>query len=179
MLTNHAPLVVAEQFGLLDLLHPGRIDLGIGRAPGALPGVARALRRSDGDTGVAEYTQQVAELLGFIDRGFPDDHPYTTERVHVVPGSRELPVWMLGSGTSGAEVAARFSLPFAAAYHINPVNALPALERYRETFRPSDTLAAPYSMVSVNVVCAESDEEALRLARSGALMRVLGGQRRP
>ncbi|MGW0087192.1 LLM class flavin-dependent oxidoreductase [Streptomyces sp. NPDC003393] len=169
MLTNHAPLLVAEQFGLLDLLYPGRIDLGVGRASGGHPVVNRALRRDDRSAGPETYPEQVAELLGFVGRGFPDDHPYTRDHVHVVPESRDLPVWMLGSGMSGAEVAARFGLPFAGAYHINPEQSLVAMKTYRDTFQPSDSLQEPYTMVSVNVVCAESDIAALRLARSGAL----------
>ncbi|WP_411093541.1 LLM class flavin-dependent oxidoreductase [Streptomyces sp. 049-1] len=169
MLTNHAPLLVAEQFGLLDLLYPGRVDLGVGRASGGHPVINRALRRDVRDDGPETYPEQVAELLGFMGRGFPDDHPYTRDDVHVVPASRGLPVWMLGSGMSGAEVAARFGLPFAGAYHINPEQSLVAIDTYRDMFQPSATLQKPYAMVSVNVVCAETDTAALRLARSGAL----------
>lgn len=169
MLTNHAPLLVAEQFGLLDSLYPGRMDLGVGRASGGHPVVAKALRRDDRGTEPEAYAEQVAELLGFVGRGFPDRHLYTRDHVHVVPASADLPVWMLGSGTSGAEVAARFGLPFAGAYHINPDQALVALDTYRDTFQPSDSLQEPYTMVSVNVVCAETDTAAARLARSGAL----------
>ncbi|WP_432164282.1 LLM class flavin-dependent oxidoreductase [Streptomyces tendae] len=168
MLTNHAPLLVAEQFGLLDLLYPGRMDLGVGRASGGHPAINQALRRSDPDAGPT-YLEQVAELLGFVGGGFPGDHPYTRDHVHVVPAARDLPVWMLGSGMSGAEAAALFGLPFAGAYHINPEQSLVALGSYRDTFQPSDSLQEPYTMVSVNVVCAETDAAALRLARSGAL----------
>ncbi|WP_405577728.1 LLM class flavin-dependent oxidoreductase [Streptomyces sp. NBC_01190] len=176
MLPNHVPLLVAEQFGVLNALHPGRIDLGVGRNPGALPGIAQALHRTEEDPGADAFARQVEELRGFLGQGFPDDHPYTREDVHVVPRATGLPVWMLGSGDSGADVAARFGLPFAAAQHINAARALPAIDKYRAAFRPSDALAAPYTMVSVNVVCADTDGEALGLARSGALMMALARQ---
>ncbi|MBG7700349.1 LLM class flavin-dependent oxidoreductase [Streptomyces sp. MC1] len=178
MLTNHAPLVVAEQFGVLNALHPGRIDLGLGRNPGGLPSVAQALRRGDEDPGPDGFREQLDEVLGFLKTEFPEDHPYTRDHVHVVPGAPGLPVWVLGSGTTGAMVAARLGLPFVAAYHINAAQVPKAVETYREEFRPSKTLHAPYLMVSANVVCAESEPEALSLARSGALMLALARQGR-
>ncbi|MFF8910634.1 LLM class flavin-dependent oxidoreductase [Streptomyces olivaceoviridis] len=174
MLTNHAPLVVAEQFGVLEALHPGRFDLGMGRKPGGLDSVSRALRRPAEDPGPDAFERQVEEVLGFLGAGFPDDHPYRRDQVHVVPAAPGLPVWMLGSGTTGARVAARLGLPFAAAYHINAAQVPEAVETYRAEFRPSKTLSEPHVMVSANVVCAETEAEALSLARSGALMLTLG-----
>jgi luciferase family oxidoreductase group 1 len=170
MLTNHVPLVVAEQFGVLNAFHPGRIDLGVGRNPGGLPAVAQALRRTGEETGAGDFPALVEELLGFLQDSFPEDHPYHRDHVHVVPQAPDLPVWTLGSGTTGAETAARLGLPFAAAFHINPDKALRAIELYRNTFSPSGTLPEPYVMVSVSVTCAPSAAEALWLARPGALM---------
>ncbi|MEU7363937.1 MULTISPECIES: LLM class flavin-dependent oxidoreductase [Streptomyces] len=176
MLTNHAPLVVSEQFGVLNALHPGRIDLGIGRSPGGLASVAQALRRTGEDPGPDAFRDQVEEVLGFLRTEFPEDHPYSRDQVHVVPAAPGLPVWVLGSGTTGALTAARLGLPFAAAYHINAAQVPKAIETYRAEFRPSKTLHAPYLMVSANVVCADSEPEALSLARSGALMLTLARQ---
>lgn len=170
MLTNHPPLVVAEQFGVLDALHPGRIDLGVGRNPGGLPAVAQALRRAGDDTGSEDFRALVEELLGFCGEAFPEGHPYHRDHVHVVPRAPGLPVWTLGSGTTGAETAARLGLPFAAAFHINAAQAARAINLYRDNFRASETLSEPYVMVSVNVTCAPTETEALRLARPGALM---------
>ncbi|MFH8224651.1 LLM class flavin-dependent oxidoreductase [Streptomyces sp. NPDC018057] len=170
MLTNHAPLVVAEQFGVLEALHPGRIDLGLGRNPGGLPSVARALRRAPEDPGTDAFPSLVEEVLGFLGSGFPADHPYSRDRVHVVPAAPGLPVWILGSGTTGAQVAARLGLPFAAAYHINPAQALRAVDLYRSEFRPSAALPEPRTMVSVNVTCAPEAAQAARLATAGAVM---------
>ncbi|GHB11150.1 hypothetical protein GCM10010330_76390 [Streptomyces tendae] len=170
MLTNHAPLVVAEQFGVLNALNPGRIDLGVGRNPGGLPAVAQALRRASDDTQSEDFLALVEELLGFCRMGFPEDHPYHRDNVHVVPQAPGLPVWTLGSGTTGAETAARLGLPFAAAFHINSSQALRAIDLYRSAFRPSENLSEPHVMVSVNVTCAATEAEALRLARPGALM---------
>lgn len=178
MLTNHAPIVVAEQFGVLDALHRGRFDLGLGRNPGGLDGVTRALRRSTEDPGPDAFRDQVEEVLGFLRSRFPADHSYSRDRVHVVPAAPSLPVWVLGSGTTGAKVAARLGLPFAAAHHINAAQVPKAVETYRSEFRPSTTLREPYVMVSANVVAAESEAEALASARSGALMLALARQGR-
>ncbi|MEU8157110.1 LLM class flavin-dependent oxidoreductase [Micromonospora sp. NPDC048986] len=176
MLTNHAPLIVAEQFGVLNAFHPGRIDLGVGRSPGGLPSVMQALRRSGEGAGGSDFCHEVEELLGFLRNDFPDNHPYRRDNVHVVPVAPNLPVWALGSGTTGAEVAARLGLPFAAAFHINPVQSLRAIDEYRRAFRPSAALAAPHVMVSVNVTCAPTAPEAERLARPGALMMLYARQ---
>ncbi|MEU5670268.1 LLM class flavin-dependent oxidoreductase [Micromonospora sp. NPDC047753] len=176
MLTNHAPLIVAEQFGVLNAFHPGRIDLGVGRSPGGLPSVMQALRRSGEGSDGSTFGDDVEELLGFLRNAFPENHPYRRDNVHVVPAAPNLPVWTLGSGATGAEVAARLGLPFAAAFHINPVQSLRAVDEYRRTFRPSAALAAPHVMVSVNVTCAPTAPEAERLARPGALMMMLARQ---
>ncbi|MFI6784690.1 LLM class flavin-dependent oxidoreductase [Micromonospora sp. NPDC050276] len=176
MLTNHAPLIVAEQFGVLNALHPGRIDLGVGRSPGGLPSVMQALRRNGEGSGGSDFQPQVEELLGFLRNDFPENHSYRRDNVHVVPAAPSLPVWTLGSGTTGAEVAARLGLPFAAAFHINPMQSMHAIDEYRRAFRPSAALATPHVMVSVNVACAPTGPEAERLARPGALMMMLARQ---
>ncbi|WP_089228603.1 LLM class flavin-dependent oxidoreductase [Actinacidiphila glaucinigra] len=178
MLTNHRPLVVAEQFGVLDAFHPGRIDLGVGRNPGGLPEVMQALGREADDTRTPAFDAQVDELRRFLQNDFPDGHPYSGDRVHVVPAAPNLPLWVLGSGTTGAEAAARLGLPFAAAYHINPLQALKAVDLYRAAFCPSEALASPRIMVSVNVVCAPTEQDAVRIAKSGALMLMLARQGR-
>ncbi|MER6165594.1 LLM class flavin-dependent oxidoreductase [Streptomyces violaceorubidus] len=181
MLSNHAPLVVAEQFGLLDTLYPGRVDLGMGRKPGGLTTISQALRRGTEDPGPEAFEEQVKEVLGFLGApgaGFPDGHPYRRDHVHVVPAASGLPVWMLGSGTTGARVAARLGLPFVAAHHINAAQVPEAVSVYREEFSPSERLREPYLMVSVNVVCADTEAEALAQARSRPLMLTLARQGR-
>jgi luciferase family oxidoreductase group 1 len=159
MLPNHAPLVVAEQFGMLEAFHPGRIDLGIGRAPGTDPATAAALRRSEGMLSSEDFLEQLGELLGFLQETFPEDHPY--RRIRAVSGARSVPdVWLLGSSGYSAQVAGILGLPFAFAHHFSPANTLPALALYRSRFRPSDALAEPYAMVAVAVVCAGTDARA-------------------
>ena len=159
MLPNHSPLVVAEQFGTLESLHPGRIDLGLGRAPGSDRHAMHALRR-DPMAGDA-FPHDVVELLGY----FRDDDP--TARVRAVPGAGlHVPVWILGSSTFGAQVAAVLGLPFAFASHFAPDHLAEALRLYRARFTPSDTLAAPHVMLGVSVIAAETDREAERLATS-------------
>ncbi|MFI7047416.1 LLM class flavin-dependent oxidoreductase [Streptosporangium sandarakinum] len=168
MLPNHAPLIIAEQFGTLHALHPGRIDLGLGRAPGTDPATARALRR--GDLGADDFPEQLAELTGFLDASFPADNPL--HRLSAVPRSPESgrpPVWLLGSSGFSAQLAGLLGLPFAFAHHFSSANTIPALELYRSTFRPSEALDRPYAMIGVAAVAAGSAEEALRLARPGAL----------
>ena len=136
MLPNHAPLVVAEQFGMLEALHPGRVDLGIGRAPGTDPLTARALRRSELPLGADEFPQQLGELFGYFG-GFPDDHPLRA--VRAVPGLGHRPeIWLLGSSDYSAQVAGLLGLPFAFAHHFSAVNTGPAVDAYRRRFRPSD-----------------------------------------
>jgi luciferase family oxidoreductase group 1 len=152
MLPNHQPLVVAEQFGMLEALHPGRIDLGIGRAPGTDQITARALRRSF-DPAADDLPAQLQELLAFFSGAVP--------RITAVPGAGNRPeIWLLGSSDFSARLAAELGLPFSFAHHFMPQNTVPALEIYRRHFTPSATLAEPYAMVGVAVVCAETDEQA-------------------
>lgn len=156
MLPNHSPLVIAEQFGTLESLYPGRIDLGLGRAPGTDPRTMRSLRRAS--VGADSFPEDVLELmllLGEAKRGQP---------VRAVPGAgTEVPIWILGSSTFGAELAAALGLPYAFASHFAPDSLFEALETYRKRFKPSKQLDHPYAMVGVNVVAAETDEEARRL----------------
>ena len=164
MLPNHSSLVVAEQFGTLEALHPGRIDLGIGRAPGTDQATARALNHGGPD----DFPQQLTDLLGFFSGQWPDNHPY--QRVHAVPGEGDAPaVWLLGSSGYSAQVAGLLGLPFAFAHHFMPANTLPALDLYRGSFRPSAVLSAPYSMIAAGVICAGDDDRARFLAGSSGL----------
>jgi luciferase family oxidoreductase group 1 len=170
MLPNHAPLVVAEQFGMLEALHPGRVDLGIGRAPGTDPVTARALRRSATAASLAadDFPEQLADLLGFFDGSFPEDHPYRA--ITAVPGQGYRPkMWLLGSSDYSAQAAGWLGLPFSFAHHFAAGNTLPAVAAYRRTFRPSAELEQPYLMLGVAVVCAETDERARWLAKPGEL----------
>jgi luciferase family oxidoreductase group 1 len=168
MLPNHAPLVVAEQFGTLAALYPGRIDLGLGRAPGTDQMTAAALRLSAPRAGADDFPEQLGELACFLAGEFPAGHPY--QAVRSVPHASETPpIWLLGSSLYSAELAGLLGLPFAFAHHFSGQHTLPALARYRSRFRPSDTLDAPYAMVTVSVVCAPTDTEADRLARPSAL----------
>jgi luciferase family oxidoreductase group 1 len=167
MLPNHAPLAVAEQFGMLEALHPGRIDLGIGRAPGTDQLTAAALRRT-ADVSADDFPGELGELLAFFHGTFPADHPY--HRITPVPARGNVPaLWLLGSSDYSAHVAGMLGLPFAFAHHFSPANTLPALARYRAQFRPSAYLDAPYALVAVQVVCAETDEDAQRIAAPSAL----------
>jgi luciferase family oxidoreductase group 1 len=160
MLPNHAPLVIAEQFGTLDALYPGRIDLGLGRAPGTDAETAYALRRtlaSNPDS----FPEDVGELLSFLAPAVPG------QRVQAVPGAgAEVEIWILGSSLFGAELAGMLGLPFAFASHFAPALLDQAVEIYRRTFRPSDRLARPRLMLGVNVVAADSDGEAALLLTS-------------
>jgi luciferase family oxidoreductase group 1 len=177
MLPNHAPLVIAEQFGTLATLFPGRIDLGLGRAPGTDMATARALRRhmqaSD------EFPQDVTELLNYLDNDLPE------ARVRAFPGvGTHVPVWILGSSLYGAQLAAYLGLPYAFASHFAPAMLAEALATYRQTFRPSQWLSAPHAMMGVGVCAADTDDQAeylrssqllafarLRLGRPGKLPR--------
>jgi luciferase family oxidoreductase group 1 len=160
MLPNHAPLVVAEQFGTLESLFPGRIDLGLGRAPGTDQTTARALRRTlVGD--VDAFPQDVLELMSYLGPATPG------QPVRAVPGvGLRVPVWILGSSLFGAQLAAALGLPYAFASHFAPALLADALAVYRAHFQPSETLARPYAMVGVNVFAADTDAEARRLASS-------------
>lgn len=159
MLPNHAPLVVAEQFGTLASLHPGRIDLGVGRAPGTDPVTASALRRSSAGLSADDFPGQLGLLVGLLHDDLPAGHPYAS--VRAVPHAPVAPeIWLLGSSGYSAQVAAVLGLPFAFAHHFSPANTLPAVELYRSRFRPSEVLAEPYVVIGVAAVCADSDEEA-------------------
>lgn len=157
MLPNHSPLVIAEQFGTLGALFPGRIDLGLGRAPGSDQATARALRR-DNIGSADHFPQDVAELQYYFEPVSPG------QAVQAVPGAgMRVPLWILGSSLFGAQLAAIMGLPFAFASHFAPDNLLGALEIYRAHFRPSKQLEKPYAMVGINAVAAETDAEAARL----------------
>jgi luciferase family oxidoreductase group 1 len=160
MLPNHASLVIAEQFGTLESLYPGRIDLGLGRAPGSDQRTARALRRGSGSDG-QDFPEQLDELRAYFDPSLTPGKP----SVRAIPGEGlNIPVWLLGSSGFSAQLAGKLGLPFAFASHFSPNSTLPALELYRRSFEPSTTLSEPYAMVGVNVIAADTDEEAERLA---------------
>jgi luciferase family oxidoreductase group 1 len=160
MLPNHAPLVIAEQFGTLASLYPGRIDLGLGRAPGSDQRTARALRRHLGDS-AETFAQDVVELQDY----FREATPY--QPVRAVPGAGlEVPLWLLGSSLFSAQLAAEMGLPFAFASHFAPGFMQSAIELYRSRFKPSAVLAKPYVMLGLNVFAAETDREGERLFTS-------------
>ena len=159
MLPNHAPLVVAEQFGTLEALHPGRIDLGLGRAPGTDGETARALRRYF--EAADQFPRDVLELQAFLAPAVEG------QRVAAYPGQgSNVPLWLLGSSLFSAELAAQLGLPFAFASHFAPELLLPALQTYRAGFRPSKQLDRPYAMAAFNVFAADTDAEAARLSTS-------------
>lgn len=156
MLPNHSPLVIAEQFGTLESIYPGRIDLGLGRAPGTDQRTLHALRRDP--RRADDFPQDVLELQALLAPAKPG------QAVRAVPGAgTEVPIWILGSSLFGAELAAALGLPYAFASHFAPGALFEALDIYRRTFNPSKQLDDPYAMVGVNVVAAETDEEAHRL----------------
>jgi luciferase family oxidoreductase group 1 len=162
MLPNHAPLVVAEQFGMLEALHPGRIDLGLGRAPGTDQRTAYALRQSAQRMMADDFPDQLLELVGYFEG--------RVDGIHAVPGEGSKPaIWLLGSSGYSAQVAGMLGLPFAFAHHFSPRNTLPAVELYRSRFTPSQTLAEPYLMICTGVVCAPTDDEARFLFGSNRL----------
>jgi luciferase family oxidoreductase group 1 len=160
MLPNHAPLVIAEQFGTLNALFPGRIDLGIGRAPGTDQLTARALRRGRPDP-VDTFPQDVVELQSYFHPTVPG------QQVQAVPGAgQDVPVWLLGSSLYSAQLAAALGLPFAFASHFAPDHLASALKIYRHDFRPSAALKKPYAMAAIGVFAADTDSEAARLFTS-------------
>jgi luciferase family oxidoreductase group 1 len=157
MLPNHAPYVIAEQFGTLARLFPGRVDLGLGRAPGTDQLTLRALRRSP--EAAENFPQDVLEVQAFLAPAGPN------QRIQAVPAAgTEVPLWILGSSHFGAMLAAELGLPYAFASHFAPDELIPALKIYRARFKPSEQLDRPYSMVGVNIIAADSDAEARRLA---------------
>ncbi len=162
MLPNHSPLVIAEQFGTLESLFPGRIDLGLGRAPGTDQLTAQALRRNSGDDG-HNFPQQLTELRAYFDPSILSK-PLP---VRAFPGhGLKIPIWLLGSSGFSAQLAGQLGLPFAFASHFSPKYTIPALEIYRNAFQPSDVLDEPYAIVCLNVIAAETDEEANYLSTS-------------
>jgi luciferase family oxidoreductase group 1 len=183
MLPNHAPLTVAEQFGTLEAMHPGRIDLGIGRAPGTDRATARALRRSAEAVPAAGFARQVAELRAYFARqpasGEPQPGAGEPGQIRAIPAEGSEPdVWLLGATGFSAELAGQLGLPFAFAYHFSAANVGPALALYRRTFTPSAALAEPYCLISVSVLCAEDAATAHWLHGSARLsmLRLRTGQ---
>jgi luciferase family oxidoreductase group 1 len=174
MLPNHAPLVIAEQFGTLAALHQGRIDLGLGRAPGTDQLTMIALRRDQVGGGVDTFPQDVLELQALL------GDPQPGQAVRAIPGmGSHVPLWILGSSLYGAQLAAALGLPYAFASHFAPDALLPALEIYRERFEPSRELQQPHAMVAANVIAADDDAEARRLFTSvqQSFTNVLRGRR--
>ncbi|MFT3698568.1 MAG: LLM class flavin-dependent oxidoreductase [Kofleriaceae bacterium] len=158
MVPNHAPLHVIEVFRTLEALAPGRIDLGLGRAPGTDPVASAALRRSD-----SEVNQQLAELLAFERGGFPVSHPFS--KIEPMPADvASGTMWMLGSTTAGASIAAQIGTPYAFAGHFAMRHAIDAIRTYRERYEPSAAHPKPYAMIAVTAVCAPTEEEAYRLS---------------
>ncbi len=159
MLPNHAPLLIAEQFGTLAALHPGRIDLGLGRAPGSDQATAHAMRRNLADSD--NFPQDVIELMGYFEPAVPG------QQIQAVPGAGlDVPVWILGSSTYGAQLAAALGLPYAFASHFAPAQMHDAIHLYRTRFRPSAHLAEPHVMLGLNVFAADTDAEARLLFSS-------------
>jgi luciferase family oxidoreductase group 1 len=164
MLPNHAPLVVAEQFGTLEALHPGRIDLGIGRAPGTDQLTALALRRTMEGLSAEAFPQELMDLIEF----FTGENP--SARITATPGQGDMPaIWLLGSSGFSAQLAGMLGLPFSFAHHFSAANTVPALALYREHFRPSRWGQRPQAMVAVSAICADTDERAQWLAGPAAL----------
>ncbi|MFD9318060.1 LLM class flavin-dependent oxidoreductase [Streptomyces sp. NPDC060053] len=189
MLPNHAPLVIAEQFGTLEALAPGRVDLGLGRAPGTDGATAAALRRTATlHEGADDFPEQLAELTRFLDDDFPEGHRYG--RIHAIPGPvqgtspggvqspHRPPIWLLGSSGFSARLAGVLGLPFAFAHHFSAQNTVPALDLYRESFRPSEVLAEPYALIGVSVLAVDDEREARRqvLATGLNMVRLRGGR---
>ena len=164
MLSHYSPLKVAENFRVLQALFPGRIDLGIGRAPGSDQRTARALRHGPGAVPLEHFPQQLADLIGFLHDELPEGHPYGGVRA-MPAGPSAPPIWILGSSSDGAALAAHFGTAFSYAHFINAVGGVDATRFYRESFRPSVRLDAPQASVAVFALCAETEAEAERLAR--------------
>lgn len=170
LLPHYSPLKVAEVFRMLHALYPGRIDLGVGRAPGGTHLEARALRKGQA-LDVDDFPERLLELLAFLEDGFPDHHPFKSIKVAPqMPGHPE--VWLLGSSLWSASAAAQLGLPYAFAHFIDPQSTRDAIETYRAEFKPSPRLSKPQTLLAMGAICAETDREAERLASSSrALLR--------
>jgi luciferase family oxidoreductase group 1 len=180
MLPNHAPLRVAETFRVLEALHPGRVDLGIGRAPGTDPVTATVLRRSRDGLGADDFPHQFSELLAFSGEGFPEGHPLRS--VIAMPSDVGLPpIWLLGSSGYSARAAGEMGLGYAFASHFSPTDPAPAMRAYRENFEPSKNFVHPSAILAVSVICAETNEHAEELASSMQLawVRMRSGTPKP
>jgi luciferase family oxidoreductase group 1 len=180
MLPNHAPLRVVEIFRVLESLHPGRVDLGIGRAPGTDPVTATVLRRSRDGQGADDFPQQFSELLAFSGDGFPEGHPLRS--VIAMPSDVGLPpIWLLGSSGYSASAAGQMGLGYAFASHFSPADPAPAMHAYREGFESSEDFERPSAILAVSVICAETNEHAEDLASSMQLawVRMRSGTPRP
>jgi luciferase family oxidoreductase group 1 len=168
MLPNHTPLKVAETFRVLEALHPGRVDLGLGRAPGTDPLTAVALRGSRNALSADDFPARLSDLLAYLDHGFPSGHPLA--RIRAMPDDVPMPdVWLLGSSDFSAELSAQMGLRFAFAHHIQPLPAIGALRMYREHFQPSEYLENPEALIGVSAICAETEARAAELAKPLAL----------
>jgi luciferase family oxidoreductase group 1 len=171
MLSHYAPLKVAETFRVLEALYPGRIDLGIGRAPGSDQRTARALQHGPGALGIEHFPNQIADLTAFLDDALPEGHPFAG--VHAMPAGPSAPeFWLLGSSDQSAAYAAWFGAAFSYAHFISDVGGTEVMAAYRDHFRPSPRLAAPQGSVGVFVICAETEATAQRLASSRDLWRL-------
>jgi luciferase family oxidoreductase group 1 len=180
MLPNHAPLRVVETFRVLESLHPGRVDLGIGRAPGTDPVTATVLRRSRDGEGADDFPQQFSELLAFSGDGFPEGHPLRS--VIAMPSDVGLPpIWLLGSSGYSASAAGQIGLGYAFASHFSPTDPAPAMHAYRESFESSEDFERPSAILAVSVICADTNEHAEELASSMQLawVRMRSGTPRP
>jgi luciferase family oxidoreductase group 1 len=165
MLPNHAPLMVAERFKVLEALYPGRIDLGLGRAPGTDPATSYALRRRQGISEEDDFLDRFNELMLLESRGFPTGHPF--HNVRAMPADVPLPpIYLLGSSDYSAQLAGHIGAVFAFAHHFANFDAAEAMRLYRNSLKPSPSHARPYAILATHVVCAETDEEADRLART-------------
>lgn len=180
MLPNHAPLKVAESFRLLEALYPERVDLGIGRAPGTDMVTALALRRSQNGLNADDFPEELAELVAFAKGSFPPNHPFRS--VTAYPNDVPLPpIWLLGSSGFSSQLAAEYGMGFAFAHHINGSAAIPAMQTYRQHFRPSEEFPRPHAILAVSAICADTDEEANELALSVlyAFLRLQSGRSGP
>jgi luciferase family oxidoreductase group 1 len=172
MLPNHAPLMVAERFKLLEALYPGRIDLGLGRAPGTDPATSYALRRRQGISEQDDFLERFQELMLLESRAFPEGHPF--HKIRAMPADVPLPpIFLLGSSDYSAQVSAQIGAAFAFAHHFANFDAVEAMRLYRDNFRPSPAHATPYAILTVHVVCADSDQDAEHLASTVDLNFVL------